>query len=858
MVDRVESIRGSWTGGHVADGPVDDTGIRSIVERTGSRRRSLLATTLEHRRTAGPKDSRNGCTHDEDAVTATLVGRPAGPVARRLRRPAGWVILLVATPFLAAFYLLLPDSGPAHAIAYPVFGLIAMVAILVGVYRRRPARPGSWRLIALALALLSIADITYGVLALGGGEVAYPSVADIGYLAGYVALIGGTLGLIRGRVAGGDRTPIIDAAILSAGAGSIFWIAIIQPSLQGAVEPAVAGVSLAYPAMDVILLALGLRVLLTAAARPRYLQFLVSGIAFYFIADVVYALALLNGTYVEGQPVDAGWIVGVLLIGVAALHPSVSDPVTTVEPNDARLSRSRLALLAAAALVAPFILIAQTTPSGNSVVVGLVLQWTMLFGLVFVRLASTVDELGMSLLERRRLQGDLAHQAHHDPLTRLANRLLFELRLSRAMATSPGTTALIFLDLDDFKTINDTLGHAVGDELLRILAGRVQRGLRASDLAARLGGDEFAILLEDCDDLAAARAVAEHALARLRAPVTLGTLQLLVHGSAGVAVGLSGSTATDLMRDADIAMYEAKSHGKDMVEIYEPAMRSQVIRRYELGTEMAEALETGAFVLHYQAAVNLASGAIVGAEALVRWNHPKRGLLGPHEFIPHAESSGLIHALGRWILHEACTAAAGWPDRLDGERPAISVNLAASQLLDPALIDDVARILAETGLAPQKLVLEVTESALVDIELARAALLRLRGLGVGLALDDFGTGYSALSYIAELPFDIIKIDKSFVATIGQGKRVDALLDGIIGLCDALELVTVAEGIEDQRQFDRLVGLGCRIGQGFLFARPVPTADFAAMLAATYDRRRRSIGLGALPGLVGRPGATVAI
>jgi EAL domain-containing protein (putative c-di-GMP-specific phosphodiesterase class I) len=287
-------------------------------------------------------------------------------------------------------------------------------------------------------------------------------------------------------------------------------------------------------------------------------------------------------------------------------------------------------------------------------------------------------------------------------------------------------------------------------------------------------------------------------------------------------------------------------------------MHSQVVRRYELGAEMTDALAGGEFVLHFQPAINLTTGAIVGAEALVRWNHPKRGLIGPHDFIPHAESSGLIHGLGRWILREACSVAAGWPDRLDGDRPAISVNLAASQLLDPALVDDVAQILTDTGLAPSKLILEVTESALVDIEMARAALLRLRGLGVGLALDDFGTGYSALSYIAELPFDIIKIDQSFIASIGQGKRVDALLDGIIGMCDALELVTVAEGIEDERQLDRLVRLGCRIGQGYLFARPVPAAEFAALLVATRDHRRRSLGFGVLPGIVARLGGTAAV
>jgi diguanylate cyclase (GGDEF)-like protein len=768
--------------------------------------------------------------------------------------PGAWLFLLVATPFLAACYLLLPADGPAHTVAYPAYGVLGMIAILVGVHRRRPARPGSWRLIALAFALFAVGDLTYMVLTLGG-VVPYPSIADIAYLVGYAALIAGIVGLIRGRVPGGDRTPVIDAAILSAGAGSIFWIAIAQPSVHGAVDPMTATVTMAYPAMDLVLLALGLRVLLTKTERPRYLQFLFAGIACYLIADIVYALAVLNETYVEGQPVDAGWIVGVLLIGVAALHPSVTTPISPVLSKDeVRLTRSRFAMLAVAALIAPTILVIQEAQAGNDVAMGLVVEWTILFGLVLVRLATTVDELGVSLRQRRRLQNDLAYQAHHDPLTRLANRLLFEERLAAAMATAPEATALVFLDLDDFKTINDTLGHPTGDELLRILAGRIQRVLRGTDLAVRLGGDEFAILVEGGTNSTTARAIAERALAALRAPVTLGGRQHLVHASAGFAMGRFGSTPMDLMRDADIAMYQAKSHGKDQLQAYEAEMHSQVVRSYELRTELAEAIQTNAFVLHYQAAINLNSDAIVGAEALVRWDHPERGLLGPNEFIPQAESSGLIHALGQWILREACSTAAGWPDRLDGQRPAISVNLAASQLLQPGLVDDIAQILTETGLPPNKLILEVTESALVDFEMARAALLRLRGLGVLLALDDFGTGYSALSYLAELPFDIVKIDKSFIAAIGQGRRVDALLEGILRLCDSLELVAVAEGVEQRTQLDWLLRLGCRIGQGYLFARPVPAAEFRVLLTASPNLDRRPTGLGGIAGLIPRPGA----
>jgi len=381
---------------------------------------------------------------------------------------------------------------------------------------------------------------------------------------------------VRGRIPGGDRTSVIDALILSAGVGSLFWFVVVQPSIDGVVDALAALVSLAYPALDLILLAIGLRVVLMAAVKPRYLQFLVAGISIYFMADVIYALAILQGTYVDGNPVDAGWIIGILLVAVGALHPSVAHPISTVASSDERLSRRRFGPLAGAALVAPGILLILEVNTVDKVEFGLIAEWIVLFALVLLRLATTVDQLGVSLRERRRLQGDLAHQANHDPLTQLANRLLFETRLVRAMTTAPETTALIFMDLDDFKGINDTLGHPAGDDLLRVVATRLQEDLRDTDLAARLGGDELAILVESCADAARARAVAERALATLRAPVTLGGHEFLVHASAGVAIGNAGSTSVDLMRDADIAMYRAKSYGKDQVETFKPGMRSQV------------------------------------------------------------------------------------------------------------------------------------------------------------------------------------------------------------------------------------------------------------------------------------------
>jgi len=714
---------------------------------------------------------------------------------------------------------------------YPMYGLVATVAILIAVQLHRPARQGAWRLIAAGLALLSVGDITYSVLYFDGLDVPYPSFADLGYLAGYATLVTGAILLVRGRSAGRDRTPLIDAAILAAGAASLFWVAIMAPNISGATDPLAIFVSLAYPFMDLMLLTVGLRALLGGGAPPRYLQLLLAGMSIYFVADIVYAMALLDGSYLEGHPVDAGWIVGVLLMAVAGLHPSVSAPVVSVAASDTHLSRSRLALLATAAMLAPGILLFQASAAAQDLLIGLVVSWTILFGLVLIRLAATVDELGVSLLQRRRLQDDLAHQATHDPLTRLANRTLFEQRLDAALAADPAGTALIFLDLDDFKTINDTLGHAIGDELLQTVAARIQRELRSDGLAARLGGDEFGVLIDGCPDEATARSVAERVLAAIRTPVALGGRRLTARASAGIALGRIAATGMDLMRDADVAMYQAKSHGKDQVELHEPAMHESIVRGYELRTELAAAIASNAFFLEYQPGIEIEPGMIIGAEALVRWRHPERGVIGPLEFIPIAESCGLIHQLGNWILREACTTAVAWPTAPGGQGLIISVNLAPTQLLQPHIVDEVAEILRETGLEPSRLVLEVTESALTDLEAAKQALLGLRDLGVLLALDDFGTGYSGLSYLAQLPFDIIKIDRSFVVSMEDDDRVEALLDGILGLCRSLGLWSIAEGIETGPQLERLRRLGCLYGQGYHFARPMAAAAFEALLLA---------------------------
>jgi diguanylate cyclase (GGDEF)-like protein len=747
------------------------------------------------------------------------------------RRPRAWVLLLALTPVLAVAYAMLPTTGDSRVIAYPLYGIAMAVLIGLSVLRLHPARRRAWLVIAVALTLLSVGDVTYTVLQLTDGEVPYPSLADLGYLAGYVALLVGVTDLFRGRTTGSERLALIDAAILTTGVAAVFWIFIVLPTITGTTDLLTIGVSMAYPAADLILLMLGLHAVLAGGGSPRFLKLMLLGISIYFVSDVVYAVAVNQGTYGFGDTVDLGWIVGLLLIGVAAIHPSTREPVVVLAKAETSLGRRRLALLALAAFLAPAMLVVRAASLDFPTVAGLVLTWIVLFGLVLMRLATTLDALGTSLIQRRSLQDDLAFQATHDSLTRLANRGLFETRLDVAVARNASGTGLIFLDLDDFKTVNDTLGHATGDALLQTIATRIHRELRGTDLVARLGGDEFAVLVEHCPDDATLRALAERILVAIRAPVALAGRHLVTHASAGMAFGRVGLTGLELMGDADIAMYQAKSNGKDQVERHDPAMHDAIVLRYELRSELAAAVVSRDFVLEYQPIMNIITGDIVAGEALVRWRHPRRGILAPGEFIGIAETSGQIHELGLWILREACLAAARWPSLPDGRARSVGINLAPAQLLGPRFLGELMAVLAETGIDPKRVTLEVTESALIDLEAATPALAAISKLGVKLALDDFGTGYSALSYLADLPFDIVKVDQSFVSGMGENERTESLLKGILGLCRSLGLLAVAEGVETEAQLARLRRLGCPEGQGYLFARPMPAHAFQALLVS---------------------------
>ncbi len=440
--------------------------------------------------------------------------------------------------------------------------------------------------------------------------------------------------------------------------------------------------------------------------------------------------------------------------------------------------------------------------------------------------------------ERKSLEDELRDQALRDPLTHLANRARFATVLERALIRArhrETRVAVLFMDLDNFKGINDSLGHGAGDALLIEVATRMRATVRPLDLVARLGGDEFAVLVEDVACSEDAGAIGGRVLATFDTPFALGDREVTVRASLGIALsehGAVGDDAPGLLRDADVAMYAAKSEGKSCWRIFDPAMQSPMIERLELLTGLQRAVEQHELILHYQPIYDLRSNRLHGVEALVRWDHPQRGLVPPGVFIPLAEECGAIISLGRWVLGEACRQAARWHAEYPCESEwAISINVSPRQLLHPAFIDDVRGALAESGIEPGRLILEVTESALMqDVQLAANRLLMLKEIGVQLAIDDFGTGYSSLSYLRDFPFDLLKIDRAFIADLGVEERGKELAAAIIELGRTLNLELVAEGIEHTDQLSRLKLLGCTFGQGFHLAKPMDALAIQALLS----------------------------
>ena len=438
--------------------------------------------------------------------------------------------------------------------------------------------------------------------------------------------------------------------------------------------------------------------------------------------------------------------------------------------------------------------------------------------------------------DRKLLEDELAYRAFHDSLTRLANKSLFQDRLDHALAriTRTGShLAVLFLDLDDFKTVNDSLGHGEGDQLLRRVATTLIEMLRPADTAARLGGDEFAILVEDVPSREAVKELAQRILDNLRPQVRLGSKSVSAASSIGIAFDEEGITSEQLLRNADIAMYQAKKRGKDRFEVFRDEMHTLVLARIELEEELKEAIFNGDLAAHYQPIMNLQTSHIAGFEALVRWPHPEGTLVDPRHFVPLAQEIGLIGEIDAFVLRTACRQVREWQEAgLCGPDFEIGVNLSAGQLADSALSDRIAEQILRCRFDPRCLVLEITESEVItDNEATLCNLAALRNFGVRIALDDFGTGYSTFLHLNRLPIDIVKIDKSLVDTLGSADDTRSLAAALLKLAQTLGYVTIAEGVENAAQEDALRDLGCVYAQGYHLGRPMDTGAARWLLAA---------------------------
>jgi diguanylate cyclase (GGDEF)-like protein len=432
--------------------------------------------------------------------------------------------------------------------------------------------------------------------------------------------------------------------------------------------------------------------------------------------------------------------------------------------------------------------------------------------------------------ERIRADERIAHMAHYDALTDLPNRVLMRGHLERRVAelAQGKPFAILYIDVDEFKGVNDSLGHEVGDELLRQVANRLRACISGNDMVARLGGDEFAIVKAGTRDVAELTALAEQILKALRAPVNYNGQEIPTDASIGIAIAPDhGDNLDDLLKRADLAMYAAKSEGRRTFRVFAPAYDAKARLRRQLEFDLRQALARGEFEVHYQPLVDLAANVVTGCEALLRWHHPERGMVSPADFIPVAEETGLIGEIGEWVLRQACTEAASWPGDIH-----IAVNVSPVQFRSRTLALKVAAALAESGLAPGRLELEITETVLIrDDQEALTILQQLRELGVRIALDDFGTGYSSLSYLHRFPFDKIKIDRSFICDIGQSEDSSPIVQAVVHMAAARHMATTAEGVETEAQRAVLLQLGCSQMQGWLFSPAVPAAKLKQLLSA---------------------------
>ena len=729
----------------------------------------------------------------------------------------GYVLLTAAA---AVAYFILPTTPLSKLLLYNGIGLSAVIATLVGIRHKHGESRKAWMLIVAGLISFLAGDVCYYVLDALSPSAPFPSPADPLYLGMYPLVIYGLLRLIRQISPGRDWPSLLDAALAAVGTFAVLGVLVIDTYVaDGSMQLAGRIISVCYPVMDVALVAVAVRLVgVVHLRRPAY-ALLAAGLCSLLVADTIYGVLNSAGTFQTGGFADLFWLGFYVLIGAAALQPTTAAMVQVRGPASGQLSRSRLLMLCLMTLAVPAIDLVWGGAADKTLTA---VTSMLMFVLVLARLAGL---MGVVLRSEQR--------ARLDTLTGLANRLLFDEHVARSVQRGgDGVISVLFVDLDDFKVVNDSIGHQAGDDLLIAVADRLRSCVRGEDLVARLSGDEFAVLLESAVDKAHAISVVRRLQDQMRMPVVVGGREVLISASVGLVVEPRASIDRPqaLLQAADVAMYRAKSKGKGRFEIFDHEMYKEQLEILDLKSDLAVALERGQFEVFYQPIVNMGDERIVSIESLIRWHHPTRGLVTPDRFISLAEQTGLIVPIGRWVLREACQQLSRWQSQMPQTAPrTVSVNLSARQLHDPDLVSDVMAAIAESGLKPWQLTLELTESMMIDeFERASRVLEQLRSSRVQIAIDDFGTGFSSLSYLRRLPVDIIKIDRSFVAEMRNSTTAEALVRMVIDLAKVLDLRTVAEGIEDEAQAEQLSTLLCDEGQGYFFARPQPAAEIKAL------------------------------
>ena len=733
--------------------------------------------------------------------------------------------------------------GKSGDLIFPALALGTLAAVAAGIRTYRPRPIWVWWLSLASLVLFftgAALRTTLGTLGdLSAGRSALPEPFTI---AGYLTLGLMIYGIGRERLGRRWRNlnATLDASIAGLAALALAWIYLITPALtQQEISVPVRLALSSYPALSIFLLVIGFRFATGWGSTPPFAYYsLLVALTAMLVGDVVYMLVEMNLVEVA-RWTDLPYGIGFVAWATTATHPTmrnITDRITTVESTP----RRGLSVVAAAVAVPGLVLLArpQATAIDRAVLAVIVIALMVTSGL----------RVYLALSDHARSEARLLHLVKHDQLTDLPNRAWIDGHLTDIFAGKVGhgpAVTLLFLDVDRFKVVNDRLGHPVGDELLRAVARRLSNTCRAADVVARFGGDEFVVLLTSVRDQDEATEIAERTRLTFGAPFVIDDIEVTTTTSIGVRYvdDWSGAlTASAVIRDADTAMYAAKEAGGNAVVVFDERMQQRVSRHLALEGEVRSAAVRGQFSLNYQPIVDVIDGRVTGLEALIRWDHPELGRVPPADFIPVCEEIGYIVELGGWVLDQAIAELArirstiGHTDQLS-----MAVNVSVRQLRDPRFTDRVARAVLESGIPPATLCLEITESLLVEniAELSETLTL-LRSFGVRIAIDDFGTGYSSLSYLRRLPVDEMKIDREFVTGLGLDTADDSVVAAMLAMGDALGFSIVAEGVETSLQQERLVALGCRHAQGYVFSPPVTADDVPAVL--------EQLGLAAAPRL----------